>query len=225
MKFVEYSEFAPINRENYDYYSETEPLTEENLSKAVSGYDKNGYAMVSAIDQSFSDRINYKSGNNNVLQKNKLAAKSLHTDISNSGYLHIPIYGGYKLHRQGKILIERAFIVFSCNYKYKSKVNFHKFIEDMIRLGKRYNQNFILARSPEGTSRYYGLKSEVWVDDKFVNESLNDVQRLYFAKLKRRSPKIAYFESYLNKAPQSLMSAHARASSGERFYFKPSRHS
>ena len=113
--------------------------------------------------------------------------------------------------------------MFYYNYKCKSNVDFDKFIEDIIHLGKKYNQNFILVKSPKGTFRYYDLESKVWDDDKFANKSLNDVQRLYFAKLKRKSPEITYFESYLNKAPQSIMSAHARASSGERFYFKPSK--
>ena len=35
-------ESVPISRENYDYYSSTELLTEENLIKAVSEYGKNG---------------------------------------------------------------------------------------------------------------------------------------------------------------------------------------
>lgn len=216
-------ESVPISRENYDYYSSTELLTEENLIKAVSEYGKNGYAMVSAIDQNFSESANYKSSNNKVPQEKNLAAKSLNTDISNLCYLYIPIYGGYKVPRQDEIFIEKAFIVFSYNYKCKSKVDFDKFIEDIIHLGKKYNQNFILVKSPKGTFRYYDLESKVWDDDKFANKSLNDVQRLYFAKLKRKSPEITYFESYLNKAPQSIMSAHARASSGERFYFKPSK--
>ncbi len=216
-------ESVPLNRENYDYYSDTELLTEENLSKAVSKYDKNGYVIVSAICQNFSGSVTYKSGNNKVPQENKLAAKLLNTDISNSSYLYIPIYGGYKVLEQDEIFIEKAFIVFSYNYKYKTRVDFDKFIEDMIHLGKKYNQNFILTKSPEGIFRHYDLESEVWADDKFAKESLSDVQFLYFTKIKRESSKSAYFESYLNKAPQSIMSAHARASSGERFYFKSSR--
>ena len=86
-------ESVPISRENYDYYSSTELLTEENLIKAVSEYGKNGYAMVSAIDQNFSESANYKSSNNKVPQEKNLAAKSLNTDISNLCYLYIPIYG------------------------------------------------------------------------------------------------------------------------------------
>ena len=62
-------ESVPISRENYDYYSSAELLTEENLIKAVSEYGKNGYAMVSAIDQNFSESANYNSSNNKVPQE------------------------------------------------------------------------------------------------------------------------------------------------------------
>lgn len=141
------------------------------------------------------------------------------------GYAYIPVYGGYKEEGQDIAQVEKSFIVFPYQRRNSKQVDYETFLSSMMQLGKKYNQDSILVKYPNDDPQYFNLRTNNWEGRKFKNATLNDTQQIYFTALKGWNDisRNTYSESYLNKPPQSVMSASMRASEGEMFYFKPIR--
>ena len=225
--------------EEFNYWEDRELLTEANLNRIVNGHDKDGYVIISAHRQDALADSNPDANENELWQENNKRNKKLNSDINSLGYAYIPVYGGYKEEGQDVAQVEKSFIVFPYQRRNNEQVDYETFLSNMMQLGKKYNQDSILVKYPNDDPQYFNLLTNSWEGKKFKNATLNDAQQIYFTALKGwndinlnkknrtswqgKPQRFTYSESYLNKSPQSVMSASMRASEGEMFYFKPIR--
>lgn len=193
------------------------PLTEANLKRIVKGHDAAGYGMISASRQSLPE-----SENITRTQELKYTLKKL-------GYSYIPVYGGYKEEGQEKAGLELSLIVYPYDIVSKTYADFDQFIDDLLDLGNKFNQDSILIKEPNDKPKYIECKTgNVMVS--FDSHKLNDVDSDYFTALKKwsdmslnkkeqkwdkGSPQRFTFEAYIEEQPNQFASGCARKHLGE----------
>ena len=202
-------------------------LTEANLSRIANGHDEDGYVMISACR---GDALENPKNAQQIYDENNKRTKSLLTDIQRYKYSYIPVYGGYKEIGSDKASIEKSFIVFPFDRSSKTQIDYNEFLLNMIRLGRKYNQDAILVKKPHSDPQYFNCRTGEFDGVPFKNATLNDAQQEYFTALKGwndisrkgnsvkwegKPQRFTYQESYLNNAPYNIMNRHMRALGGE----------
>ena len=196
-------------------------LTEASLNRLVRGHDEDGYAVLSA------SRFNY-----DVAENNK-RFNSLKKDVKSLGYSYVPVFGGYietGEEGQKEPVYEKSLYVlpFKRDAHGEDVVkDFESFKNDMINLGKKYEQEAILITEPNEPPAYYYMRNGKYGEVFNGVTSFNDIKNQYFTSLKKwnglnkrgGSPqRFTFSESYLMKQPDTISGAHARSLSGELIY-------
>lgn len=204
-------------------------LTETTLNRVVKGHDKDGYIMILACRN---DALENPRNEEELIAANNIRTRNLLTDIQRSRYSYIRVYGGYKEEGSDRASVEKSFIVFPYDLKNKTKIDYDEFLEDMISLGRKYNQDSILVKKPYSDPQYFDCRTLEYVGPIFKNVTLNDIQKEYFTALKKWSDiskkgnsiewkgkpqRFTYEESYLDNPPYNNMNRHMRYSLGELF--------
>ena len=205
-----------------------QPMNEVTLNRILhkKHFTGNGLCMVSA------------SRGERTVEENNAKTEELKNDLSSLGYGYIPMYGGFKEKRDdGSVeqVFEKSFMVFPYNRK-GEEIDFEQLKDDMLALGKKYEQESILVKAPDAAPVYLNCTTgdvdmEFSKDD--ANIKVNDMAQDYFSSLKKLpkgatdeegnlskdfegKPQRFTFEScYLNEEPKTLMGAHARYMAGE----------
>ncbi|MBO7696672.1 MAG: DUF3293 domain-containing protein [Methanobrevibacter sp.] len=197
-------------------------LTEASLNRLVRGHDKDGYAVLSA------------SRNERSTEENNKKFEELKKDIKSLGYSYVPVFGGYiETTESGERVpvYEKSLYVLPFRKDGAGGIenkDFNKFVEDMFKLGNKYNQEQILLKYADKSPAYYGVSSKNR-DMEFTGKtSFNDIKQDYFTSLKKwdgknskggSSQRFSFSECYLNEQPHTIAGAHVRSLNGELVYF------
>lgn len=196
------------------------PLSESSIDRILNKHGNEGMAIISA---NRSDVDN---------QTNNQKTKELISDLRVSGFSYIPVYGGY--HGQDDVVdsYEPSFVV-TCFNREGQKEDINKLFNFAIKMCKKYNQDSILFKEPNGTPNYYDRNGNK-VNSSSSNEVIkNDPTQEYFTSLIKtknldkdnpeRSKRFTYdiqFEGkkytfYTNPKPTTLNERIRRSKSGE----------
>ena len=198
-------------------------LDEASLSRVTMGHDDSGYVAISACraKENLEDELGRDLDDKQAIAENNRRTRELAQKLKMLGYSYIPVYGGY--HEEGALesSYEKSFVVYPFN---KSRsVDFEKFFEDLIKLGKKYNQDSILRKAPGEKAKYINCHTgEVEVE--FDGMSFNDISKEYFTALKKYnigddgSPQGFSFEGLFAPVSGSIMESHRRDACGELFF-------
>jgi len=119
--------------------------------------------------------------------------------------------------------------VYPYNVRKGTSTDFETFSNDMLQLGKEYNQDSILIKAPNEKAKYV-LCSTGETDFEFDGITLNDVAQQYFTALKKWHPDKKYKHPFQGKPQRytleglyapvggSIMECHRRTSSDELFF-------
>ncbi len=219
-----------VIKEDNSIFKDYSVLTGANLNRIVKGHDKDGYIMISACRENAD--LEDPKNEQQVQDENNIRTEKLRQDIRACKYSYIPIYGGYREEGSNKASIEKSFIVFPFNRVDKTLADYNTFLDNMVRLGIKYNQDSILVKKPNSSPQYFNCRTLKFTGDIFNNVSLNDMQKEYFTALKKwsdsgrkgdsinwqgKQQRFTYEESYINKSPCNNLSGHLRYSTGELF--------
>ena len=174
-------------------------LNETTLNRLVS--DHNKYVIISA-----------SRGDKSVEENNKRFSE-LKDKVWQAGYSYIPVYGGYI--EDGGEVYEKSLVVLPRN----KDQDFSKLVDDMILIGKFYDQEAILVKSQDDYPVYYDLNSNSYGAPFDGELKLNDVTQHYFTSLKKHPKAQRFTYTYLESQPQTIMGAHMRESRGEIIYY------
>ncbi len=148
-------------------------LTEANLNRISRGHNKDGYIVISAF---FKDR---------TIEENNQKTKELKAALTTKGYSYVPVFGGYRYMDTHKETMEKSFCVYPIQRGWQRKpIDFNVFKENMIKLGKKYEQNSILICPPNEKPRYLYL-ADMHEEKPFSNITYNDTNRENFTALKK----------------------------------------
>ena len=150
-------------------------LTEANLNRISNGHEKDGYIILSAC------RNNYSQDENNV------RTKELKQWLKNKHYSYIMVYGRYKEDISNEFRLEKSFIVYPFDIVTKEVTDWDVFEHDLSVIAKKYDQDSILVCRPNEKPFYKGVNSKVGDLECFSGTKLNDVAQEYFTALKKWS--------------------------------------
>ena len=197
-------------------------LTEASLNRLVRGHDKDGYAVLSA------------SRNENSVPQNNKNFETLKRDVKNLGYSYVPVFGGYvetSVDGEKIPVYEKSLYVLPFRKNSYGEIesgNFDKFVDDMFSLGKKYSQEQILLKLPNGYPAWYKSSNREKTLEFSGKTSFNDIGKEYFTSLKKwdgknkfggSSQRFTFEECYLSDQPHTVAGATARRVSGELIYF------
>lgn len=205
-------------------------LNEVNARSLIDRHSKDGYVIVSPCRSG----IDFGLDPSNEAQRNKLnqinneRIKKMVSLIQSSKYSYTPTYGGF-IENQGseneEVVHERSFVIY--NYDKKGNIgDFNELKEFALELGKKFNQDSVLVKAPDGKPEY--LKPDGSLDISFSGDvSFNDVQQQFFTDLHKntqgkmkdgsRPTRFSFVECYINPAPQCYSERVSRAYRGEVF--------
>lgn len=191
------------------------PLTEANLNRIIKGHDSTGYGVLSASRANLSKEENDKR------------TKELKSKINSLGYSHVPVLGGYREEGEPKASLEKSLIVYPYNLKTKEYADLNKFKDDLVELGKHYNQDTVMIKEPDKNPTYIRCadrQADMEFDDGYTT---NDTEEPFFTALKKWSDSSlnrknhdwnkgkpqrftlksnAVFEAYIDQQPMSITS-------------------
>ena len=148
-------------------------LTEANLNRISRGHSKDGYIVISAF---FKDR---------TIEENNQKTKELKAALTTKGYSYVPVFGGYRYMDTHKETMEKSFCVYPIQRGWQRKpIDFNVFKENMIKLGKKYEQNSILICPPNEKPRYLYL-ADMHEGKPFSDIIYNDTNQENFTALKK----------------------------------------
>lgn len=174
-------------------------LVETTLNRLVT--DHNKYVMISA------------SRGDKTKEENNRRFSELKNKVWKAGYSYIPVYGGYI---EGNVEVyEQSLVVVPKN----KDQDFSQLVDDMISIGKYYEQEAILVKFPDDYPVYYNLITNTYGEPFNGELKLNDVAQKYFTSLKKHPRAQRFTYTYLENQPQTIMGAHMRESRGEIVYY------
>lgn len=148
-------------------------LTEANLNRISRGHSKDGYIVISASRDKYT-----------VVENNK-KTEELRELLVRIGYSYIQVFGGYQYPDTHKEDTEKSFCVYPIQRGWEKKhIDFNVFKENMIKLGKKYEQNSILICPPNEKPRYLYL-ADMQEDKPFSDIIYNDTNQENFTALKK----------------------------------------
>lgn len=200
-----------------------ELLTEANLSRVTKGHNDSGFVIISPCrsKDNLEKELGKKLNDQQFEDENNKRYKELKNTIYSYGYSFIPVYGGYHEEGSEETSYEKSFIVYPFNKK--EEKDFEEMFNEMMKLGKRYNQDSILRKAPNENPSYINCSTGE-KEMEFHGTSLNDISNEYFTALRKdnkgNNPKRFSFEGlYVNPA-NSIMDGHMRSSQNELVYHK-----
>lgn len=174
-------------------------LTETTLNRLVT--DHNKYVIISA------------SRGDKTIEENNRRFSELKNKVWKAGYSYIPVYGGY-IEDSGEVY-EKSLVVLPKN----KDQDFSQLVDDMISIGKYYEQEAILVKFPDDYPVYYDLITNTYGESFDGELKLNDAAQKYFTSLKKHPRAQRFIYTYLESQPQTIMGAHMRESRGEIIYY------
>lgn len=178
-------------------------LVETNLKQLFHKHVPNGYIIISAFTGSPADK-EWGGDRLDWFFQNLRKSKELKKEINNSGYSHIPVWGGYKYKGEPATEeMELSFVVF--NFGKSNKSLGTEGIEKLKELGqqwtKKFNQETYLY-APEGNDSYaYYFDKDGREDMKFNSVSLTgDVDMFFTILSKNRNATPTKNQSFSYKA-------------------------
>lgn len=139
-------------------------------------------------------------------ETNERKTRELISDLRDSGYRYLPVYGGYIGTDGVEDDYEPSFILFPYDTRSKSFADFEPFKKLVLELCGKYNQDSVLVMEPNGTPNYYDR------DGMKVNKSsslelfLNDPHRSFFTSFKDK----AAVDAEIDAKMMSLYKRYAR---------------
>ena len=198
------------------------PLTESTLGRVLHGHKDSGYAIVSPCREKSNleaelGRTLTDDEYEGIIEDRVIEFKQ---DLMRLGYSYIHAYGGYKEEGSDDVSYEKSFIVYPFSRKGEQE-DYEVFFNDMLDLGKKYNQDSILRKHPKENAKYIACKNGKTMME-FNGITVNDIAQEYFTALRKndiKSPKrfsYTYEGLYITKAG-SIMEGHRRYSMNELF--------
>ena len=144
-------------------------LNEITVKRVIEKHGQEGFIIVSA---NITGRDN---------RTTNLKTKELVSDIRQTGYSYLPVYGGYKGTNGVVDNFEPSFLVF--NYSRDGSTKDFSYLKDFaIKMCDKYEQNSVLVVYPGGKATYInGLGKEIAYED--GDTILNDPTQEYFTSL------------------------------------------
>ena len=144
-------------------------LNEITVKQVIEKHGQEGFIIVSANITGRDNRIN------------NLKTKELVSDIRQTGYSYLPVYGGYKGTNGVVDNFEPSFLVF--NYSRDGSTKDFSYLKDFaIKMCNKYEQNSVLVVYTGGKATYInGLGKEIAYED--GDTILNDPTQEYFTSL------------------------------------------
>lgn len=209
-------------------------LNEVNAKSLIDRHSKDGYVIISPC-RGYAD---FGLDGSNPADKEKLAyinnqrIKELVSILKQTDFSYTPTYGGF-IENQGKEneenVYERSFVVYN-HHKDGSVGDFKDLYQFALEMCKKYNQDSVLIKAPNGNPQY--VKQDGEVDFGFDGDvAFNDVQQEFFTDLhkntdkfgdisNRKPTRFSFLESYINPAPQCYGERIKRSRDGEIFLTK-----
>ncbi len=147
-------------------------LNEANLNRLSRGHSKDGYVVISASKDDY-----------DTAENNKRTA-DLENRIKHKEYSYLKVFGGYKYPDTGIEATEKSFAVYPFSIRTKQFFSFDKLKEDMIELGKEFEQVSILICPPNEKPRYLQLTT-MQEEKPFDSIIYNDANQGCFTALKK----------------------------------------
>lgn len=147
------------------------PLLEDKVDKLISTHARKGYGVISAC----------RKGQSGKEKLNK--TEELKKDLGELGWSYTIGYGGGFKEKDGNEeefdaskpeFNEISIIVYNYNRKDKER----KLFDDLIALGKKYNQDDIYYQEPNGKAHWFNKKGEI--DATFGSTVKNDPSQRFF---------------------------------------------
>lgn len=180
------------------------PLNEISMSRLLGKQFKGAFAIVSA------------SSCRKTPEENDMCAKDMYSTIRNSGFCFIPAFGGFseidiKTGEQVNYTYETLAIIL-CHDKDGKEIPFQRLYDFVINLGKKYEQESVLIKSPQENPEYIVTTAR----------ELNDLTQMHFANMASklssvRKNRFSFTRQYLNPTFETLFEGHRRFLRGELF--------
>ena len=156
-----------------------QPLNEMTVDRLLGKHYNNGFIIISA------------SRGENDNQTNNQLSKQLLNDIKNSGFSFVPVFGGFienKGTENEKQVYETSYIVLNFDRNGNEK-DFNALKNLAINLCKKYNQDSVLVKAPNGAPQYITQNGNV--DMEFNGDvKINDLTQQYFSSFISDNTKI-----------------------------------
>ena len=220
-------------KRNEIYFENTlyRALTEANLNRVTKGHDTTGYAIISASrsGDNMKSEMGQDLSDEQVVDENNRRTFELSQKIKHLGYSYIPVLGGYQEQGAKNPSFEKSFVVYPYNVRKGTSADFEVFFNDMLKLGKEYNQDSILRKAPNEKAQYIDCSSGKPTME-FDGMTLNDVSQEYFTALKKWNPDKKYSHPFQGKPQRytleglyapvggSIMECHRRTMCEELFF-------
>jgi hypothetical protein len=149
------------------------PLLEDKVDKLINHHSQNGYGVISACRETQSGEEKLKK------------TEELKKDLNELGWSYTIGYGGGFREKEGKgnqgktdtskpFFNEISLIVYNYNRKDKER----KLFDDLLALGKKYHQDDIYYKEPNGKAHWFNQKGEI--DATFGDVVKNDPEQANF---------------------------------------------
>lgn len=194
-----------------------QPLNEMTVDRLLGKHYNNGFIIISA-----------SRGENDNQTNNKLS-KQLLNDIKNSGFSFVPVFGGFienKGTENEKQVYETSYIVLNFDRNGNEK-DFNTLKNLAINLCKKYNQDSVLVKAPNGVPQYITQNGNV--DMEFNGDvKINDLTQQYFSSFiktqnidknqdNRKHTRFTFESCFINPKPMTYNEGHIRHLKGEKF--------
>lgn len=194
-----------------------QPLNEMTVDRLLGKHYNNGFAIISA------------SRGENDNQTNNQLSKQLLNDIKNSVFSFVPVFGGFienKGTENEKQVYETSYIILNFDRNGQEK-DFNILKDFAISLCKKYKQDSVLIKAPNGVPQY--IKQSGDVDMEFNGDvKINDLTQQYFSSFiktqnidknqnNRKQSRFTFENCFVNPKPMTYSEGHIRHLKGEKF--------
>ncbi len=189
---------------NYDnIYHSAQILSETTIGRLLNQIKKHGGIIISAnvglndegeipekIFPEYAKWCNEKHNEDKELfvkERSNKETKNLIADIKSTPFTYSPVYGGYKSNDNITDLYEPSFVVYNMDRK-GQEVDFETLKELAFIWCKKYKQDSVYVREPNGKSHYYDGDGNVLANETDAPTKINRTEEPYFTALKKNKP-------------------------------------
>ena len=195
-------------------------LTESTIGRVLHGHSDSGYVIISPCraKDNLENELGRELTEKEAIEENNNRVFNMKQDLMRLGYSYINAYGGYHEDGTDEFSYEKSFIVYPFSRKGEQE-DYEVFFNDMLDLGKKYNQDSILRKHPDEKAKYIECATGD-TEMEFDGITTNDISQEYFTALRKNDHKavkrFTYEGLYIPKA-SSIMDGHRRYSMNELF--------